>query len=96
MKMKTFKNGKITVNDKSVQISYLLGNSTVIQRDDIESVNAMGNIFIAIINMIFIVGIYKGIRMLTGNKLVTIKRYDDKEIAFWMPSHEVAAFKAAL
>ncbi len=94
--MKSFKNGKITVNDRSVKINGLLGMSEVVQREDIETVHSMGNVFIAIINIIFIIGIFKGVKMLQGNKLVTIKKYNGKEVAFWMHSSEVEEFKSYL
>ena len=94
--MQSFKNGKITVNDRSVKINGLLGTSEVVQREDIESVHSMGNLFIALINILFVIGIYKGIKMIKGNKLVTIKKYNGKEVAFWMHSSEVEEFKSYL
>jgi hypothetical protein len=94
--MQSFNNGKITINDKSVKINGLLGMSEVIQREDIESVQAIGNMFFAIINIVLIVGIYKGYKMISGNKLVTIKKYNGKEVSFWMSSNEVDDFKANL
>lgn len=94
--MKKFKNGKISINEKSVSINGLMGMSEVVQRDDIESVQAIGNLFFALINMLFIVGIYKGYKMITGNKLIIIKKYNGKEVSFWMPSNEVAEFKSSL
>lgn len=95
--IKKFKNGKVIINDTSVIIQGLFWTSVVIPRHEIEKVNIVGNFVIAIINIALIITMYRGYKMLTGNKLVTIKRrWDDEDYSFWMPSNEVREFRSYL
>ena len=94
--MQSFKNGNVTVSDTTVQVKGLLGASEVIQKHQIQGIQAVGNMFWGIINVVTVLGIYKGVKMLRGNKLVIIKKTYGEDCSFWMHRSEVKKFKSSI
>jgi hypothetical protein len=69
----------ITINDKNLVVDSWLGSS-VISRNEIEEIVAVGNLFWGIVNCILFWNIVIGIKMLAGKKRVLIKKKYEKEM----------------
>lgn len=95
MKTQSFKSGKITVNEDTIQVKGLF-NTEVIQKHQIQSINVFGSMFTGILCVCTVINAVRGFKILTGNRMITIGRTFDNPIVFWIPKNEVQAFKNSI
>ncbi|MEX0598860.1 MAG: hypothetical protein WD512_20420 [Candidatus Paceibacterota bacterium] len=84
---------KLTISDKNLIINQSFGSSKVISRNEIENIQAVGNMFWGIVNIIFIITIIRGIRFCMGDQFVTIKRKFGNDVEFWAKKSDVKELK---
>ncbi len=84
---------KIIISDDNLKINGSFGSTKVIPRNEIKNIQAIGNAFWGVINIIMILGFLRGVRMLSGKQMVIIKRKYGADFGFWLHKRDVKELK---
>ncbi len=76
-------NGRVFISDDTITVKTMFGSSIIIQKNKIKSVNKVGNIIYGIGLCIIIFGLPKGLKMLSGKRLIEVNTYSEK-YEFWL------------
>lgn len=93
--MEDFNNGKVILTSETLSIHRMIGTEKI-QRKHITSINYSTGVLRLIggvINIVTLVGIPRGIKMLNGQIAVTVNLQNGKHSRFFLSPSEYLAFK---
>lgn len=91
----TLAKGKVIINDETITIKKFMGSSTVIQKRRITNISKYGSIFHGIWMCCWILPLPKGIKMLSGQRIIQVETTGDN-YEFWLPKGEYSTLQSHL